>query len=548
VRRPILLTLTLALVAASPLGAGTFDRSRIAPALDLEALTRGVAREHLGRELFANPYATVTIENVNVYDVFPYVETRTFQVVSDPRWNRLVHGEVGRSLRAYDGQGRTFGALKNPRGLAVDENDRVFVADAGNNRVLVLDTRTEFGAMDLSPSFEITGLHDPQDLAVSDGGTPFVPGDDILYVAETGGNRVAAYALTTNGARRVATLGELGSGRGRFAGPTAIAVGRSDGANTRDVYIADAHTRRLVHLRHDGGSFTWVDDVQHDADIVTSLDSDQWGNVYAAAPNQGVVRKFAPDLTVVAELRGDVARPRAFHVPFRNVRDHRGAGWMERVGVPSGVSVDQWTDQTGMRLWGLGVEVRNLEVHGDDAPVASFLLTDQADVTLELVDAANGRSLARQGAGSLPAGNHSLAIGNAELAAAAGSKNVTLRVAVASEYDGGPTASAQTALRGGDASVLPSRPMLVGVTPNPVSGSAQIVFALPAGGDREVSLGIYDALGRRVKSLDGTFGAGRHEITWDGRSQKGARMPAGVYFLRLNTDAARLMQRLVVVH
>ena len=57
------------------------------------------------RDLFANPYATVTIANVDVYDRFPYLETREFEVVSDTRWNRLVYGERGQSLSAYDGAG-----------------------------------------------------------------------------------------------------------------------------------------------------------------------------------------------------------------------------------------------------------------------------------------------------------------------------------------------------------------------------------------------------------------------------------------------------------
>ena len=46
-------------------------------------LTRRVAREQAGRDLFANPYATVAIANVDVYDRFPYLETRQFEVVSD---------------------------------------------------------------------------------------------------------------------------------------------------------------------------------------------------------------------------------------------------------------------------------------------------------------------------------------------------------------------------------------------------------------------------------------------------------------------------------
>src|SRR5687768_9607868 len=72
VGRALQLTVGLILVA-TPLRAGTFDRSPIAPDLGLDALTRSVARQQLGRDLFANPYATVTIGNTDVYDKFPYV-------------------------------------------------------------------------------------------------------------------------------------------------------------------------------------------------------------------------------------------------------------------------------------------------------------------------------------------------------------------------------------------------------------------------------------------------------------------------------------------
>src|SRR5262249_47304460 len=155
------------------------------------------------------------------------------------------------------------------------------------------------------------------------------------------------------GARMIAAIGELGSGTGRFAGPMAVTTGRANGASTPDVYVADAHTRRIVHLRLDGNAFRWVADASSHADVVTSVSTDQWGNVYAAAPNQAVVRKLSPDLTPLAELHGDLARPRGFNVPFYTVRDHR-TGSVTREGRPSGVSVEQWTDASGVRLWNLG--------------------------------------------------------------------------------------------------------------------------------------------------------------------------------------------------
>src|SRR5262249_53919400 len=102
VRRSILLTITLSMAAAVPLSASTVAKARIAPDLGLDSFPRGVTRQQLSRDLFSNPYATVTVGSVDVYDRFPYVETRTFQVVSDPQWNRLITGEMGKSLSAYD--------------------------------------------------------------------------------------------------------------------------------------------------------------------------------------------------------------------------------------------------------------------------------------------------------------------------------------------------------------------------------------------------------------------------------------------------------------
>lgn len=81
-RRVIVLSLGLSLVAATAPQAGTFERARIVPDLGLDAITRGVTRQQVGRELFSDPWATATIGHVDLYDVFPYVESRTFQIVS----------------------------------------------------------------------------------------------------------------------------------------------------------------------------------------------------------------------------------------------------------------------------------------------------------------------------------------------------------------------------------------------------------------------------------------------------------------------------------
>jgi DNA-binding beta-propeller fold protein YncE len=544
-RRSILLILSLSLVAVRPVDAGTFNRTSIAPAFGLDALTRAVARERVGRDLFSAPYATVTIENVDVYDVFPYVESRTFQVVSDPRWNRLVYGEPGRSLKAYDGAGRPLGPLSDPHGLAVDDANRVYVADTGNDRVLVLSATTEFDEMVLTPLFEIRGLSRPYDVAVSDGGTPFAPNDDRLYVADTGMNQIVSFALGASGARIASTLGSLGSGPGRFAGPMAIAVGRDAGANTRDVYVADAHTRRIVQLRDEPNGLRWVAEAHHDANVVTSLSTDHWGNLYATAPERGGVRKFGPDLTPVAELRDALDRPTSFHVPFVTVRDHR-SGSVTRSGRPSGLSVDRWSDATGMRLWDFGVEVQSLAVVAGDAPTARFTLTDRANVTLDVSEVGSGRSVSHRALGVMPAGGHTFPLRDEDTH---GQGELMLRLSAVSSYPDGKMASAQTRFAsapGGPATTLPSRPILIGNTPNPVRVDTRISFVLPAGGERAV-LEVLDPAGRRVRLLGSGFSPGLNEVVWNGTNDRGTSVAAGIYFYRLRMDRLDFTRKMVVV-
>jgi hypothetical protein len=547
VQRPITLLLALTLFTVAPAFAGTFDRAPLAPALGVDALNRDVTRQQLGRDLFSDPYAAVTIGNVDVYDVFPYVESRQFQVVSDPRWNRLVFGEAGRSLAAYDGKNGPLGALLRPRGLASDELNRIYVADSGHDRVVVLQASTEFDEMTLVPLFAIEGLSDPYDVAYSDGGTPFQAGDDRLYVADTGRNRVVSYALEASGARVLATVGDLGSGSGRFAGPLAIAVGRVQGANTNDVYVADAHTRRIVHLRDDGATLAWVSDQGHDADVVTSLDTDQWGNLYAAAPNGNVVRKYNAAMSQVAELRGDIARPRAFDVPFLNVRDHRD-GRTERVGQPSGVVIEQWSDRSGAQRWNLGVDVVDLAVVDGEAPTARFTLTDAAAVTIDVTDAATGRSLARRTAGAFGAGLQSLVLGPDDLRGATGNELI-LRVSAASSYPGGASVAASTRFHvdATGAVLPPNQPALLGNSPNPVMPMTRIAFMLPSAPSGAVTLRVFDAQGRLARTLDRAFGPGLNEVVWDGSRDDGRPAAPGVYFYRLGVGELAFTRRMVLV-
>lgn len=80
-------------------------------------------------------------------------------------------------------------------------------------------------------------------------------------------------------------------------------------------------------------------------------------------------------------------------------------------------------------------------------------------------------------------------------------------------------------------------------SPNPALQFSRIHFDLAA--PTAVRLSVLDVSGREVALLaQGDRPAGRHEVTWDGRTTDG-RAPAGIYFVALNAAGQRAVQRLI---
>ncbi len=77
-----------------------------------------------------------------------------------------------------------------------------------------------------------------------------------------------------------------------------------------------------------------------------------------------------------------------------------------------------------------------------------------------------------------------------------------------------------------------------------------VQFTVPtAQAGHQIDLAVYDAAGRRIRSLfHGSGGVGVHTVHWDGRTGFGASAASGVYFLRLRVaDGPTKTQRLVVL-
>ena len=86
-------------------------------------------------------------------------------------------------------------------------------------------------------------------------------------------------------------------------------------------------------------------------------------------------------------------------------------------------------------------------------------------------------------------------------------------------------------------------PLVTGLAapyPNPTAGAATLTYSLAE--PSEVTLTLYDALGRRVRTLaEGPQSAGEHEVAL------GAGLPAGTYVVRFEADDGTWTERVTVV-
>lgn len=91
----------------------------------------------------------------------------------------------------------------------------------------------------------------------------------------------------------------------------------------------------------------------------------------------------------------------------------------------------------------------------------------------------------------------------------------------------------------GEAALLPMTTF-----PNPFTSGMRAEFHLS--GPRPVRMDVRDLLVRPVITLlDQALGHGVHSVDWNGRDERGARVAAGVYFLRLDVDGDVQSRRIV---
>jgi DNA-binding beta-propeller fold protein YncE len=165
----------------------------------------------------------VVIDRAGNFYVSEYGENDRIQVFSpDGKW-----------LRQWGGHGFEPGEFLRPRALAIDGQDRLYVADSCNHRIQVFDTTGKLLAVWGTRGTKPGQMSYPYDLAIGP--------DGYLYVCEYGNHRVQKFTLD---GEPVGLWGGSGRGPGQLNNPWALGVD-SQGS----VSVIDSNNHRVQRFR-----------------------------------------------------------------------------------------------------------------------------------------------------------------------------------------------------------------------------------------------------------------------------------------------------------
>jgi DNA-binding beta-propeller fold protein YncE len=165
----------------------------------------------------------VVIDHVDNFYVAEYGENDRVQVFSPE----------GKWLRQWGGHGYEPGEFLKPRALAMDERERLFVADSCNHRIQVFDTQGKLLNSWGSRGQDLGQMSYPYDLAIGS--------DRCLYVCEYGNHRVQKFSLD---GKPMAVWGSAGRGPGQLFNPFALAVD-----SRCAVSVVDSNNHRVQRFR-----------------------------------------------------------------------------------------------------------------------------------------------------------------------------------------------------------------------------------------------------------------------------------------------------------
>jgi len=229
-----------------------------------------------------------------------YVLDRTFRKI-------LVLDLAGKQLDFIKDERE--GALQDPMGLCVTDDDLKYIADVGRKQVLVFDGANEF----VRAYGEAGQFERPMDVAVF---------QDRLYVLDFG--KSAVLMLDRASGRTLKTIGEMGVGDGQFNRPTHVKVDRAG-----NLYVNDAFNFRIQKLDPEGNylkSFGYQGDTLGGLARPKGIALDHSGHLYVVDGAFENAQIFDPETTDLLLFfggfgphAGSMYLPAGLHIDYDNV-------------------------------------------------------------------------------------------------------------------------------------------------------------------------------------------------------------------------------------
>jgi len=141
----------------------------------------------------------------------------------------IVDGTKYRPISSWGTYGSGMGQLYSPRGIDIDSNGYVFVADTYNHRIQKFDSNGNFIGILGSEGIGIGQFKSPEGVAID-------PADSV-YIADTANSRIQKFS--SSGAYE-SNWGQTGSQTGSFDCPYGVAIN-----STGYVYVVDTGNNRV---------------------------------------------------------------------------------------------------------------------------------------------------------------------------------------------------------------------------------------------------------------------------------------------------------------
>ena len=542
-------------------------------------LTSTNTENKINRELFGNSYACIPIGMVGGG------VTWDMMVTTDPLWNRLVYGDYNKWIKSYGSWGFGIGQFRHPHGIDRSANGVIFVADTGNNRVVVLKMQfLHNGSGNTSSTYisyvtSITGLSLPYDVAWDDNGTT-TDTDDYLWVADNGNHRIIKYRFYANNTFSAQKIyGSYGTGNGQFRHPKAIAVGRTDGLNDNNIYVADTGNQRIVRLENTGpNTISWKNTYVGSLVGYSSVESDWYGGVWVTDKKNHKIIKLDRYLNYLhsygsygpGQVYGNLNNPTDYSIYFTAQPEPFNLSNYTWIQQNITFASERWGDGSGGVCYTMGTSIKYANAtplacpppgpfignneNRDVGPLRPPPTICSASLSYKITDYSKASIWVYNTSGQLfrtllnnqvkTFGSHtSFWNGKDDNGIPVPIGNYYFRVKAVSLYTGSSPVYKNSGSFFLDGYInkkaadlaseeIPKEFALSRNYPNPFNPSTKINFQVPK--VTKVIIKIYDILGREIRILiDERKSTGTYQVTWDGRDDSGQQVASGLYIYRM---------------